>query len=100
MKSKKKGTTKSAGATAAPAHHRKPDASGAAREHYRREKAARAHRVHLESQAMAAARREYLAQLEAAAAKGRGGRPKKKQAAAKRAAPELFDDEAEGSDSE
>jgi hypothetical protein len=100
MKSKKKGTAKTAGATAAPAHHRKPDASGAAREHYQREKAARAHRVHLESHAMAAARREYLAQLEAAAAKGRGGRPKKKQAAAKRSEPELFVDAAEEPDGE
>jgi hypothetical protein len=100
MKSKKKGTAKTAGAAAAPTHHRKSEAGGAAREHYRREKAARADRVHLESNAMAAARREYLAQLEAAAAKGRGGRPKKKQAAAKRSEPELFDQTAEESDSE
>ncbi|HWH53343.1 MAG TPA: hypothetical protein VN651_17480 [Gemmatimonadaceae bacterium] len=100
MKTKKKSTAKTAGATAAPAHHRKSETGGAAREHYRREKAARAHRVQVESNAMAAARREYLAQLEAAAAKGRGGRPKKKQAVAKRSEPELFDDGAEESDGE
>jgi hypothetical protein len=35
-----------------------------------------------ESDAMAAARREYLALLESDAAKGKGGRPKKKPAAA------------------
>ncbi|MFI5230038.1 MAG: hypothetical protein ACHQWU_13275 [Gemmatimonadales bacterium] len=83
MKSKK-GRAKTTGAVAAPIHHRKSDAAVAAREHYRREKAARAQRTQLESQAFAAARREYLALLEANAAKGRGGRPKKKPAAAKR----------------
>lgn len=66
---------------AVPAQHRKPDTNISAREHYRREKARRAQRAALETPAMAAARREYLALLEADAAKGRGGRPKKKAAA-------------------
>ena len=51
-----------------------------ATEHYHREKARRAVRVASESDAMAAARREYLALLESDAAKGKGGRPKKKPA--------------------
>ncbi len=67
---------------AVPAQHRKPDTNISAREHYRREKARRAQRAALETPAMAAARREYLALLEADAAKGRGGRPKKKRATA------------------
>lgn len=53
-----------------------------ATEHYHREKARRAVRAAPESDAMAAARREYLALLESDAAKGKGGRPKKKPAAA------------------
>ena len=93
MKSKKKATAKTSRATAAAASHRKPEASGAAHEHYRREKAARAHRVHLDSHAMAAARREYLAMLEADAAKGRGGRPKKK--VAQRSDSDLSQEDAE-----
>lgn len=52
-----------------------------ATEHYHREKARRAVRGAPESDAMAAARREYLALLESDAAKGKGGRPKKKPAA-------------------
>ena len=52
-----------------------------ATEHYHREKARRAVRPTPESDAMAAARREYLALLESDAAKGKGGRPKKKPAA-------------------
>jgi hypothetical protein len=51
-----------------------------ATEHYHREKARRAVRVASESDAMAAARREYLALLESDAAKGKGGRPRKKTA--------------------
>ena len=54
--------------------------SDTAREHYHREKARRARRIHADSEVMAAARREYLALLEAEAAKGKGGRPKKKPA--------------------
>ena len=64
---------------AVPAQQRKPESNISAREHYRREKARRAQRGALETPAMAAARREYLALLEADAAKGRGGRPKKKR---------------------
>jgi hypothetical protein len=52
-----------------------------AREHYHREKARRARGTSAESDAMAAARREYLALLESDAARGKGGRPKKKPAA-------------------
>lgn len=59
--------------------------SSNAREHYQREKARRARTARPESELIAAAKREYLALLEAEAAKGKGGRPKKK--AAKRAAP-------------
>ena len=51
-----------------------------AREHYHREKARRARSIQPDSDLMAAARREYLALLEAEAAKGKGGRPKKKLA--------------------
>lgn len=50
----------------------------AAQEHYRREKERRARRQAPESDLMEAAKREYLALLEAEAAKGKGGRPKKK----------------------
>lgn len=52
-----------------------------AREHYHREKARRAGDTSPESDVMAAARREYLALLESDAAKGKGGRPRKKPAA-------------------
>ena len=52
-----------------------------ASEHYHREKARRARRAHPESDVMAAARREYLALLESDAAKGKGGRPRKKKPA-------------------
>jgi hypothetical protein len=54
------------------------------REHYQREKARRARRAPAESEAIAAARREYLALLESDAAKGKGGRPRKTVAKAKR----------------
>jgi hypothetical protein len=56
--------------------------SSEAHSHYHREKARRAALPPQESEALAAARREYVAQLEAQAAKGKGGRPKKKPAAA------------------
>lgn len=52
----------------------------AAQEHYRREKERRARRHAPDSDLMEAAKREYLALLEAEAAKGKGGRPKKKPA--------------------
>lgn len=58
--------------------------SSNAREHYQREMARRARTARPDSELLAAAKREYLALLEAEAAKGKGGRPKKK--AAKRAA--------------
>lgn len=48
-----------------------------ASEHYHREKARR-ERQAPENDVMAEARREYLALLESDAAKGKGGRPKKK----------------------
>jgi polyphosphate kinase 2 (PPK2 family) len=54
--------------------------STAAQEHYRREKERRARRQAPDSDLMEAAKREYLALLEAEAAKGKGGRPKKKPA--------------------
>jgi len=54
--------------------------SSAAQEHYRREKERRSRRQAPDSELMAAAKREYLALLEAEAAKGKGGRPKKKPA--------------------
>jgi hypothetical protein len=49
-----------------------------AKDHYQREKARRARHAAPDSEAMASARREYRAMLETNAAKGRGGRPKKK----------------------
>jgi len=52
-------------------------ATGVAADHYQREKARRAHKAPPESDAMAAARREYLAMLEAGAASGKRGRPRK-----------------------
>lgn len=51
-------------------------------DHYKDEKSKRAKRVVPEDERMAAARREYQAMLEAQAAKGKGGRPKKKPATA------------------
>jgi hypothetical protein len=51
-------------------------------DHYQHEKDKRANRDLPEDELMAAARREYKAMLEAQAAKGKGGRPKKKPAAA------------------
>lgn len=58
-------------------------ANDGAQEHYRREKARRATARGPEDELIAAAKREYLALLEAEAAKGKGGRPKKKPAAPK-----------------
>jgi polyphosphate kinase 2 (PPK2 family) len=58
----------------------RPDDSGSATDHYQREKARRAKQAAPQSELMAAAKREYLALLEADAAKGKGGRPKKKAA--------------------
>jgi len=55
--------------------------AGQALEHYQREKARRARRESPNTELMAAARREYLALLEAEAAKGKGGRPRKKEGA-------------------
>ncbi|MDB4874234.1 MAG: hypothetical protein JWM41_680 [Gemmatimonadetes bacterium] len=49
-------------------------------DHYQHEKSKRAKRDVPEDELMAAARREYKAMLEAQAAKGKGGRPKKKPA--------------------
>lgn len=67
-----------------------------AREHYHREKARRARGTNAESDVMAAARREYLALLESDAAKGKGGRPKKKPAVP--AETEDVEPEADGSE--
>ena len=53
-----------------------------ARDHYHREKARRASEPHPDSELMAAAKREYLALLAQEAAKGKGGRPKKKPSGA------------------
>ena len=54
--------------------------TGTAREHYHREKARRARVPHPDSELMEAAKREYLALLAQEAARGKGGRPKKKPA--------------------
>ena len=51
-----------------------------AREHYHREKARRARVAHPDSELMEAAKREYQALLAQEAARGKGGRPKKKPA--------------------
>jgi hypothetical protein len=62
---------------------KKPDASVSKKtpiDHYKHEKSKRAKRVLPEDERMTAARREYQAMLEAQAAKGKGGRPKKKPA--------------------
>jgi hypothetical protein len=48
-----------------------------AREHYRREKARRARQSPSQADLIADARREYEALLQAEAARGKGGRPKK-----------------------
>jgi hypothetical protein len=61
--------------------------------HYQREKDKRAARDVPEDELMASARREYKAMLEAQAAKGKGGRPKKKPADAK---PESDSDDLPG----
>jgi polyphosphate kinase 2 (PPK2 family) len=67
-------------ATRSPAGRGRPGEASSARDHYQREKERRARRQAPESELMAAAKREYLALLEAEAAKGKGGRPKKKPA--------------------
>jgi hypothetical protein len=65
---------KTAKTRAAPTHNGPRDKAS---EHYHREKARR-ERQATENDVMAEARREYLALLESDAAKGKGGRPKKK----------------------
>ncbi|HVX41448.1 MAG TPA: hypothetical protein VHB25_17920 [Gemmatimonadaceae bacterium] len=80
-----------------------PRSTDGAREHYRREKARRATAPGPEDELIAAAKREYLALLEAEAAKGKGGRPKKKPAAPKHEIEpdeDLPDDESEESEDE
>jgi hypothetical protein len=52
--------------------------TAAAIEHFRREKARRAAQASAQSEQMAAARREYEALLIENAARGKGGRPRKK----------------------
>jgi len=74
-------------------HHSPAERTAAAREHYRREKARRARRPLPESEIMEAARREYLALLASEAAKGKGGRPRKKAAGA--AVEDAGEDEAQ-----
>jgi polyphosphate kinase 2 (PPK2 family) len=64
--------------TRSPANARRAGEPSSAQEHYQREKERRARRQASDSELMAAAKREYLALLEAEAAKGKGGRPKKK----------------------
>jgi hypothetical protein len=51
-------------------------------DHYQHEKNKRARRDLPDDELMVAAKREYKAMLEAQAAKGKGGRPKKKPATA------------------
>jgi hypothetical protein len=61
-----------------PAKRGEPsDNIATALDHYNHEKGKRARRQLPEDELMAAARREYKALLEAQAAKGKGGRPKK-----------------------
>ena len=74
-----------------------PHSTDGAREHYHREKARRATMRGAEDELIAAAKREYLALLEAEAAKGKGGRPKRKPAAPKHEI-DLDDDIAEDDD--
>jgi len=76
MKSKTTNSRSHTRTTARTAHTE----SSSARDHYHREKARRARQARPESELLAAAKREYLALLEADAAKGKGGRPKKKAA--------------------
>lgn len=77
MKSK---TTSRSHSHAGSRHSSHTERAALAREHYRREKERRARRPVPQSDVMEAARREYLALLESEAAKGKGGRPKKKVA--------------------
>src|SRR4051794_8194778 len=58
------------------------DTEATPQDHYRREKERRAALKGPNDDLMEQAKREYLAQLEAAAIKGKGGRPKKKAAGA------------------
>lgn len=74
-------------------HQTHADRAAAAREHYHREKARRARRPQPGSDILEAARREYLALLEAEAAKGKGGRPKKKVPTARPEAEDETSDE-------
>ena len=71
------------------------DSTATAIDHYKREKVKRAKRDLPDDELMEAARREYKALLEAQAAKGKGGRPKKTAARtdADSAAEDLPDDE-------
>ncbi|MEO6878432.1 MAG: hypothetical protein ABI205_08125 [Gemmatimonadaceae bacterium] len=64
-------------------------------DHYQHEKDKRAKREVPEDERMAAARREYKAMLEAQAAKGKGGRPKKKPATAPGAESDAEDSSAD-----
>ena len=73
-------TKPSAPSRSAAGSRGRPKESSAAQEHFRREKERRARRQAPESDLMEAAKREYLALLESEAAKGKGGRPKKKPA--------------------
>jgi hypothetical protein len=75
--------------TPKPTPHRRPESPASetpasepssAKDHYEREKARRAQDTSVDNEAMASARREYRAMLEASAAKGKGGRPKKQAA--------------------
>jgi len=70
-------TKPSAPARSAATGRGRPNESSAAHEHFRREKERRSRRLAPDSELMEAAKREYLALLEAEAAKGKGGRPKK-----------------------
>ncbi len=68
--------------TGAQSREPNPDKPLAPKDHYQREKARRAQLSQPDSEAMASAKREYQALLDANAVKGRGGRPKKRPAAA------------------
>jgi len=99
MKSRTTSRTRTQPPVVSPSRSTESGAS-TARDHYNREKARRAKRTLPENEAMAAARREYLAMLEADAAKGKGGRPRKNAAKPAPAKDELDDHAAEGEDAE
>jgi len=99
MKSRTTSRTRTQPPVVSPTRSTEPTGSSA-RDHYNREKARRAKRALPENEAMAAARREYLAMLEADAAKGKGGRPRKNAVKRSPIKDEIDDEAAEHEDAE